>query len=135
MAISNNLIRDGIVSTVDASTMTATVYFPDKDNTVSGPLQILGRGGGGVKDFWLPEPGDYVKCLMNQNNTTSLNQGCILGTYFNNQNPVPSGAKIGKRILDFGDGTTIVYDKNTQELNINCAGVIKINGSEIHLND
>lgn len=135
MAISNNLIRDGIVSTVDAKTMTATVYFPDKDNTVSGPLQILGRGGGGVKDFWLPEPGDCVKCLMNQNNTTSLNQGCILGTYFNNQKPVPNGAEVGKRVLDFGDGTTITYDKNSHELNINCAGVIKINGSEIHLND
>ena len=135
MTISNNLIRNAIVSTVDPTKMTATVIFLDKDNITSGPLQITGRGGKTVKDFWLPEPGDYVTCLMNPNNVTSLNQGCIIGTYFNQENQVPNNADIDKRILDFGDGTRIEYDKKTHTLSINCVGLIKINGKEIHLND
>ena len=135
MAISNNIVRVGIVSTVDPETMTATGIFPDKDNTVSGPLQIMTQGSGEDKYYWLPNVGDYVKCLMEQNNTTSLNSGSIIGTFFNEVNPVPSGAGAGKRILNFGDGTTIEYDKNSHTLSINCVGKIMINGSEIHLND
>lgn len=72
---------------------------------------------------------------MNPNNVTSLNQGCIIGTYFNQVNQVPNNADIDKRILDFGDGTRIEYDKKTHTLSINCVGLIKINGKEIHLND
>ena len=60
MAISNNIVRVGIVSTVDPETMTATVIFPDKDNTLSGPLQIMTQGSGEDKYYWLPNVGDYL---------------------------------------------------------------------------
>ena len=135
MATDNNIIREGIVSTVDPETMTATVIFPDKDNTVSGPLKIGTQGSREDKMAWLPLPGDPVACVMKQNNTTSLNQGFIICTFFNEQNKPPDDIGTGKRILNFGDGTKTTYDKNSHELRIDCVGKIYINGSEIHLNE
>ncbi len=129
-----NIIRIGEISSVNPNDMTARVTFPDKDDVVSGDLKIITQGSQQTKKYWLPVPKEPVLCIMLPNNTTSLNQGFIIGSYFTAQNVVPANSGEGKRLIDFGDGTIISYDRNAKELNINCAGGIKINGTRIDLN-
>ncbi len=52
-----NLIRDGIVSSTDPSTMTARVTFPDRDDLVSYPLEVLSHGSQDNKHYWMPGVG------------------------------------------------------------------------------
>ena len=74
-----NLIRDGIVSSTDPSNMTVRVTFPDRDDLVSYPLEVLSHGSQDNKHYWMPGVGEQVLCLfLPQNN--NLSQGYILGT-------------------------------------------------------
>lgn len=134
MATNNHTVRDGIVDVVYPDKMAARVIFPDSDNTPSAILPICTQGSRQTKLFWLPVPGESVVCIMKQNNTTSLNQGFIIGSYFNDEDIPPENSGDGIRMLDFGDGTTIKYDRGSKELSINCAGGVKINGTRIDLN-
>jgi hypothetical protein len=43
-----NLVRVGVVSAVDMGRKKARVFFPDRDNLVSGWLPVLQRSGEGV---------------------------------------------------------------------------------------
>lgn len=129
-----NLVRVGEVSTVNPAKMTATVIFREKGSMVSGELKIITFGSQQTKFFWLPVPGEPVICLMLPNNSTSLNQGFIMGSYYTEKNLPNENMGEGKRVLDFGDGTVISYDRNSKELLINCAGGVKINGTRIDLN-
>lgn len=131
----DHTVRDAIVSVVYPEQMAAQVYFPDSDNTTSAILPILTHGSRQTKDYWLPVPGESVVCLMKQNNTTSRNQGWIVGSYFNAEDIPPTKAGEGVRVIDFTDGTVISYNRNTKELLINCAGGVKINGTRIDLNE
>lgn len=77
-----NLIRDGIVSSTDPATMTARVTFPDRDDLVSYPLEVLSHGSQDNKHYWMPGVGEQVLCLfLPQDN--NLSQGYILGTTYN----------------------------------------------------
>ena len=46
--ILRNLVREGIVSSVDAANKKVRVIYPDKDNMVSGWLSVLQHSGAGV---------------------------------------------------------------------------------------
>lgn len=126
MAIDKNVGRAGIVSSVNPASMTARVVFPDKDNLQSAELPILTMGALGSKLYWMPKVGDHVACLFFQN-SSSLNGGVILGSYFTDENP-PNAASEGVVRFDFSDGTVIEYNENASSLTINCAGTINITG-------
>lgn len=86
-----NLIRDGIVSSTDPATMTARVTFPDRDDLVSYPLEVLSHGSQDNKHYWMPGVGEQVLCLfLPQDN--NLSQGYILGTTYN--------AKVSPLLMD-----------------------------------
>lgn len=127
-----NLIRTGIVSSVNEEKCTARVTFQDKDNMTSAEVSPLCRGSMKNKDYWLPDIGEQVVCLFLPNDK-NLSEGWVLGTYFSNPDP-PQKGSIDDRIFDFGDGTHISYSRKTHELNIQCIGEVKINGKAIYLN-
>lgn len=128
-----NIIRVGIVASVNEAAGTARVVFPDRDDMPSGDLSPLNRGSRFNKDYWLPDIGEQVLCAFLPNNESSLNEGFILGTHFSEADP-PQAGSVEERILDFGDGTRISYNRKTHEFCINCVGEIKINGKTIYLN-
>lgn len=127
-----NLVRAGVVSSVNPAEGTVRVVFDDKDDMVSYDLPVLNRGSMRNKDYWLPDVGEQVVCLFAPNGK-NLNQGWILGSYFSDAD-APQVASVDKRRIDFGDGTYIEYDRAAHMLDIHCVGVVKINGSIIHLN-
>lgn len=69
MAKAESAVQIGIVSSVNASDMTARVYYPDQGNMVSGWLYVLQRG-----DNWMPAVNDCVLCV-----TMKDADGYILG--------------------------------------------------------
>lgn len=94
----NNIVRKGIVQSVDAENMRARVKFGDKGGIISGNLYILTTPrpvvpSSGEKDGdqvgmaqghehaaylapWIPQGGDMVLCLMVPNGD---GEGYILG--------------------------------------------------------
>ena len=100
MITAENMLRVGVVSSVDATKKTARVLFPDADDMVSGWLYVLQRivetdskGGhrhsdslGGDTSYsgghthntsvWMPKVKDRVLCLMMVGSETD---GYILG--------------------------------------------------------
>lgn len=127
-----NLIRFGIISSVDPEKCTARVTFPDRDNLVSAELPILQAVGLKNKSYLLPDVNESVVCLMMPNDPLSRG-GFILGSFFNDKSKPPAANQDISRIK-FGDGTTISYDRAAHELRINCNGRIRINGSEMQIN-
>lgn len=128
----NNLIRIGKVSSRNEKTCTVRVTFEDKDDVVSYDLPILTRGSQTVKDYWLPDVNEQVLCVFLPN-SKNLTEGFVLGSFFSTTD-APSTTSGGIRCLDFGDGTTISYNRGTKALMINCAGEVIINGSNVRIN-
>lgn len=79
----NNLIRVGIISSVDGEKATVRVAFKDKDNLVSHDLPVLQQGNG---SYWMPAPGDQAVCLFLAN---GIAQGFCLGTIYSEPSPPP----------------------------------------------
>lgn len=128
-----NLIRSGQVSSINQKTGAVKVTFSDKDDMLSAELPVLNRGSANNKDYWLPDIGEQVVCIFAPN-SKNLSCGWVLGSYFSETAP-PQVADNDIRRMDFSDGTYVEYNRATHELNINCVGTIKINGSKIYLNE
>ncbi|WP_219908494.1 phage baseplate assembly protein V, partial [Brevibacillus brevis] len=109
-----NILRVGIVSSVDERDATARVVFGDREDVVSYNMDILSRGSFLLKDYWLPDVNEQVWCLFLP---TGNADGIILGSTYNQEDPVPIKNK-NKRHIRFGDGTFIDYDRETHTLTI-----------------
>lgn len=127
---SRNMIRIGRVSSVHPSEMAVKVVFEDKDNLVSDKLPVLVRGSSKNRDYWLPDVGEQVCCLMLPN---GHNAGICLGSFYSESSP-PAIADAEKRRIDFSGGSFIEFDCATGGLMIQCTGDIVVNGRTISLN-
>ena len=127
-----NLIRAGVVSEVEPDKCAARVTFEDRDGLVSAVLPVLQTSCLSNKFYSLPDVGDSVLCLMLPNDTEG-NGGFILGSFYTDKNPPPAQAR-DISTINFGDGTTVTYDRAKHLLSINCVGNISINGERIDLN-
>ena len=79
-----NMVRNGIVSSVNAKNGTVRVAFEDKDKNVSAELPVISRGSMETKDYWLPDVGEQVVCLF-ASNDKNTSTGWILGTFFSDK--------------------------------------------------
>lgn len=127
---SRNMIRIGRVSSVHPSEMAVKVVFEDKDNLVSDKLPVLVRGSSKNRDYWLPDVGEQVCCLMLPN---GHNAGICLGSFYSESSP-PAITDAEKRRIDFSGGSFIEFDRATGGLTIQCTGDIVVNGRTISLN-
>lgn len=125
-----NLIRIGKVSVVFPAEMAVKVVFEDKDNLVSDKIPVLARGSSGNKDYWLPDIGEQVVCLMLPN---GHNAGVCIGSYYSKTMP-PNKNNQDVRSMTFSDGTYISYNRAKHELEINCTGRIVIKGAMVDIN-
>ena len=136
MAISSNqlknLIRVGRVSTVDPSTATATVTFPDKDDLVSRSLPVLQLGSKDNKTYWMPDIDSQVLCVFQPNPSgKGLGYGAVLGCMYSTADP-PDDTDANVKAVRFADGSYIKYEDGN--LDIYMTGTITINASQINLN-
>lgn len=118
-SVLKNLIRIGIVSSINEKNGTVRVVFDDKDNMVSDELPMLSC------EYNMPKVKEQVLCLFLAN---GLQVGFCLGSFYSlvNMPPVQNKDIYYKR---FDDGTWIQYNKETKELNINAAGNVNITGN------
>ena len=126
------MLRTGTVASVNVANNTARVKFDDKDGIASPELHILHRCSGKNKDYWVPDIGDQVLCIFN-NNDKNFSTGWIMGSYFTDTQPPQVQSEDIMR-LDFAGGSFIEVDRAAGSLKINFTGPITINGSTINLN-
>jgi len=110
------MIRIGRVSSVDEANGTVRVVIDDQQGIVTNELPML------AFEYDMPNVGDLVLCVFLGNGISS---GVCLGRYFNNTDSPPVTNK-NIWAKDFGDGTSIQYNKTTQELSITTEGDLKL---------
>ncbi len=126
-----NLIRYGKISAVYPAKATARVVYTDKDNMVSAELPVLQGFGLKNKSYRLPDVGESVVALMAPNGEDG--QGYILGSFYHENSPPPARSQ-DVSMIQFADGTSISYNRESHELTINCVGNIRIQGKRIDIN-
>lgn len=127
-----NLVRVGIVSSVNGAACRARVTFPDKDNLVSDELPVLQIGAHGTEGYHVPEVGTTVLCLFLPNPAgNGMASGFILGAYYTKLKP-PSETDESVRSIRFPDGSFVKYDHET--ITISAASKIILKAPVININ-
>ena len=122
------MLRFGNITEIDVSKCYARVKFLD-DGIVSAPLQIVVMGALSTKFFHIFDINEQVACLMDENSE----DGVILGAVFSDDVTPNGGDKDVVRVL-FPDDSSIEYNRNSHEYNIDIKGKINITAdAEVNL--
>lgn len=111
----NKIIRVGNVSSTNPTDMTVRVAFSDEDNLVSDDLKVLNHGSKSSKEYYMPAVNEQVVCIFLPN---GRNTGFVIGSFFSQEDNLPSEASQDKRILE-----------HNGDLEIKCSGQVNITGS------
>jgi len=109
------LIRTGTVSSVNKEKATVKVFFEDRDESVSGDLQVVSRNTMNKKDYWLPEVDEMVLCLFDPRGEET---GYVIGVLYSDKDKTP--AELNKSHIDHRglwiDGKNYIYfDEKNKE--------------------
>ena len=114
------MLRFGIVSKIDLKTVQARVSFQD-DGCTSFWLPILQRKTMNDKFFVLPDVGEEVACLMDENSE----DGVILGAVYSSEDvPVIDSEK--QMSMNLEDGSLINVDKENETLTISFKKIVLV---------
>lgn len=93
---------------------TAKVRFPQQGNVISGWLPVIATYTQDNKDWWLPDVGELVTCIVDEN----FEDGVVLGSSYSTTDTPPSAASRNTRILQFSDGAALQYDRSSHVLTV-----------------
>lgn len=138
----DNILRVGIVSSIDPVAGTARVAFKDRSNLLSYDLPVLVRNTVENKDYWMPDIDEQVLCVFLP---IGLEAGFVIGGFYS-KNVKPPASTENKQAIEFKDGTRIEYDREEHKLQIdvpedsgevviNCAGSVTVNSPKIDLGE
>mgnify|MGYP001597348823 FL=1 len=113
--------KTGVVSETDPNAVTARVRFEDLDGLETAMIPVGQRKTLEDKDYWMPDVGEHVACLMDAN----LEDGVILCAIYS-RGVVPPITDPDKRHIRFKDGTSIEYDRRAHRLSIECVGDVEV---------
>lgn len=116
------IFKAGIVSSIDPTTCTVRVTFPDRDDMVSADLPIIQRNCGETQDYSLPAVGDNVLCGFLG---TGTEDGFVFGSFYNKKKTSQLNSE-NIRGLIFPDGTKITYDSKEKICNVEAAGKVQV---------
>jgi phage baseplate assembly protein gpV len=103
-----NQLETGIVSAVRlAPTPRVRVKFPDRGNLESYWLRVLSPNTQNNKDFWMPDVGEQVECLLDE----KFRNGLVLGASYSSVDVPPAGVTLDKRRTQFKDNAAYGYDR------------------------
>lgn len=137
-----NILRVGIVSSIDPVAGTARVAFKDRSNLLSYDLPVLTKNTVDNKDYWMPDINEQVLCVFLP---IGLEAGFIIGGFYS-KNVKPPASTEDERAIEFKDGTRISYYRESHRLQIdipedsgevviNCAGSVTVNSPKIDLGE
>ncbi|EPP4908175.1 phage baseplate assembly protein V [Escherichia albertii] len=112
--------QTGIISDIDETSVRVRVTLPECDNLKSNWLAVLQRNSQDNKDYWLPDMGEQVEVLLDDNGE----DGVVLGAVYSTVDTAPVASR-DKRYIQFSDGAAFEYDRSTHQLTIN-GGIEKI---------
>ncbi|MDM7320222.1 MAG: phage baseplate assembly protein V [Fervidobacterium sp.] len=123
------MYRVGIVVAIDEARAMVRVQWTDLDGELSYWLPVMQHKTLRDKAYWLPDVGEHVVCLLDENGE----EGVVLGAIYSDADKPPVSSR-DKFFVRFEDGTTIEYDRKSHTLNINCTGTVNITASAVNIN-
>lgn len=121
----DNLVREGVVSSVNYYTCRCRVTFSDRNGLVSDELPVLTLYASKNKTYALPAVGERVVVLSVSNDYTS-GGGYVIGSLYAGDND-PDVGNENITQMSFQDGTTVTYDAAEKKITVDCEGEIAIN--------
>lgn len=118
LTIARNLIRVGVINSVNSNKGTVDVLFEDKDNQIISDIPLL------AFEYDIPNIGEQALCIFLGND---IGQGFCLKTFYSDVHSPPVNDKNIFR-KQFSDGTFIEYKKNSKELMIASDKPVTIKG-------
>ncbi|EBS7636634.1 phage baseplate assembly protein V [Salmonella enterica] len=112
--------QTGIISDIDEAVVRVRVTLPECDNLRSNWLPVLQRNTQNNKDYWLPDIGEQVEVLLDDNGE----DGVVLGAVYSSVDTAPLASR-DKRYVQFSDGAAFEYDRALHQLTVN-GGIEKI---------
>ncbi|NCC98012.1 MAG: hypothetical protein EOM02_14395 [Synergistales bacterium] len=128
-----SVLRFGYVSDFDPAKKLVRVRFPDKNNLVSGWLQLLCSNTKENKDEINLDIGEHVVCLMAGN---GIEVGVVMGALWDEKNlPIIADGDI--RVSTYKDGTTVWVDRKNHivEVKDHYGSYIHFEGKNIEARD
>jgi phage baseplate assembly protein V len=127
------MFRNGIVSAQDVPNCRVRVTFPDRNQMQSWWLPIIRQGTQNDKDYWIPDVGEQVVCLMDEHDE----DGAVFGSIFSSTDTTPNGITADKRHLAPKDGAVFEYDRQSHTLTVtipsNGTLNLTVNGGNVNL--
>jgi phage baseplate assembly protein gpV len=109
----NPPLRVGIVHAQDAASARVRVVFPDYDQMLSYWLPVLFAKTQNDKEYWIPDIGEQVVCLMDLRDEA----GVVLGAIYSSVDLTPVDSA-DKWRLQFRDSTSFEYDRALHVLDL-----------------
>ena len=114
-------MKIGIVDAIDPAACKVRVHFQDQDGVVSDWLPVMQKKTLNDKQYWMPDIGEHVVCLMDDNEEF----GVVIGAIYSDADAPPISSP-DKYLVKFEDGTTIEYDRTTHKLTADVQGDVDI---------
>lgn len=118
----SQLVRVGIVSSLDEKAVTARVTFDDQDDLTSFNLSVMVKNTDKNADYWMPDIGEQVVCLFLP---IGAQQGWILGSFYDETHTPPASTG-NQRVVRFGNGTTITQDREANLFKLEATGDVEV---------
>ena len=115
------MLRFGVVVGVDEARGMVRVQYTDMDGEVSYWLAVLKPKTLKDKAYWMPDIGEHVAVLIDEN----AEEGVVLGAIYSSADSVPV-ANRDKCHIKFEDGTWIEYDRAQHKLKAFVNGNVEI---------
>lgn len=112
------MLKFGFVSNIDKTKAKVRVQFAE-DDLLSFWLPVLQQKTKNDKFYVLPDKGEHVACLMDDN----CEDGVVLGAIYSDVD-VPPLTISEKMIIKIEDTVLFEFDKSTQTLTIKCPNII-----------
>lgn len=123
--IARNIIRTGIVHSVDYATGSVKVIIPEKDDQVTDFLPMLSF------EYHMPLEGAQVLCVFLGADITS---GFCLGAFYSSINKPSKTGNLYSKVLDAG--CTIEFNKDNRVMKIALDGLkIELSSDSLKIND
>lgn len=114
-------MKVGIVTAAAPATCKVRVQFSDNDGMVSDWLPVMQKKSLRDKAYWMPDLGEHVVCLMDENEEF----GVVLGAIYSDADATPVSSQ-DKYHVAFDDGTTIEYDRAAHKLKADVKGNVEL---------